>query len=173
MLVECLTGDFQGDLKCVDTVATSGLNVFAHNVETVRELTPYVRDRRATFSQSLRVLERAKVAGAPFTKSSMMLGCGETSEQVEAALRDLRAVGVDGLTMGQYMQPTRKHMKPAEYVQPAVFQHWERRALELGFRYAACGPLVRSSYRAGEFFLTRLLRKGQNSESTAQEKTAQ
>ncbi|KAK9464467.1 hypothetical protein V1512DRAFT_268289, partial [Lipomyces arxii] len=160
ILVEALTGDFQGDLDMVAVMARSGLDVYAHNIETVEELTPYVRDRRATFEQSLRVLRAAKDAKPGLiTKSSIMLGLGETDSQVEAALKALRDVDVDVVTFGQYMRPTKRHMKVVEYVKPEAFERWRVRALELGFLYCASGPLVRSSYKAGEAFIENVLRK--------------
>ncbi|KAK7207836.1 lipoic acid synthetase precursor [Myxozyma melibiosi] len=162
ILVEALTGDFQGDLDMVEIMATSGLDVYAHNVETVEELTPYVRDRRATFRQSLAVLEKAKQSKEGLiTKSSIMLGLGETDEQLEATLVELRKVGVDVVTFGQYMRPTKRHMKVVEYITPEAFEKWRVRALELGFLYCASGPLVRSSYKAGEAFIENVLRKRQ------------
>jgi lipoyl synthase len=160
--VEALTGDFAGCLEHVSLVARSGLDVYAHNVETVEELTPYVRDRRATFRQSLDVLEHAKKEGVRITKTSMMLGVGETTEQVMAALRgmwslhivvlsdlviDLRKIDVDVVTFGQYMRPTKRHMKVERYVEPAEFDKWKDVAEDLGFLYVASGPLVRSSYK--------------------------
>ncbi|KAL8741927.1 MAG: hypothetical protein Q9190_005526 [Brigantiaea leucoxantha] len=161
MLVEALTGDYAGDLSMVSLVASSGLDVYAHNVETVEALTPQVRDRRATFHQSLRVLERAKTAknGGMITKTSIMLGLGESELQLWNTLKELRAVGVDVVTFGQYMQPTKRHMKVAEYVTPEVFEMWRERALGMGFLYVASGPLVRSSYKAGEAFIENVLRK--------------
>ncbi|KAK9460920.1 putative lipoate synthase [Lipomyces oligophaga] len=160
ILVEALTGDFQGDLDMVALMATSGLDVYAHNVETVEELTPYVRDRRATFRQSLKVLEAAKKAKPGLiTKSSLMLGLGETDEQLEATLQELRKVDVDVVTFGQYMRPTKRHMKVEEYITPETFEKWRNRAIELGFLYCASGPLVRSSYKAGEAFIENVLRK--------------
>lgn len=160
ILVECLTGDFRGNLDHVDMVATSGLDVFAHNIETVEALTPIVRDRRATFQQSIQVLAHVKARFPHIvTKSSIMLGVGETHEQVMGALRALREAGVDCLTLGQYMRPTKKHMKVAEYVTPEAFQYWEKMGNELGFAYTASGPLVRSSYRAGEFFIKKMLKQ--------------
>ncbi|KAF2397341.1 lipoic acid synthetase precursor [Trichodelitschia bisporula] len=160
MLVEALTGDFAGDLEMVKIVATSGLDVYAHNVETVEELTPFVRDRRAKFRQSLAVLEAAKLAKPGLiTKTSMMLGLGETEEQVMEALKELRKIDVDVVTFGQYMRPTKRHMKVEEYVTPAVFEMWRERALEMGFLYCASGPLVRSSYKAGEAFIENVLKK--------------
>lgn len=160
MLVEALTGDYAGDEDMVALVATSGLDVYAHNVETVEALTPQVRDRRATFRQSLKVLEAAKRAKPGLiTKTSIMLGLGETEEQLWEALRELRRVDVDVVTFGQYMRPTKRHMKVEEYVAPAVFETWRLRALELGFLYCASGPLVRSSYKAGEAFIENVLKK--------------
>ncbi|KAF8323254.1 Lipoyl synthase [Clavulina sp. PMI_390] len=161
ILVEALTGDFAGSLEGVSTVAKSGLDVYAHNIETVEALTPYVRDRRATFRQSLRVLEHAKKEGMKVTKTSIMLGVGETEEQVMEALRELRKVNVDVVTFGQYMRPTKKHMKVDRYVEPAEFERWKKVADDMGFLYVASGPLVRSSYKAGEFFIENVLRKNQ------------
>jgi lipoic acid synthetase len=159
-LVEGLTGDYAGDLDMVKLVATSGLDVYAHNVETVEALTPQVRDRRATFRQSLSVLKAAKAARPDLiTKTSIMLGLGETEEQLWDALRELRAVNVDVVTFGQYMRPTKRHMAVHEYVTPDVFEQWRVRALEMGFLYVASGPLVRSSYKAGEAFIENVLKK--------------
>ncbi|RMZ81010.1 hypothetical protein DV738_g2426, partial [Chaetothyriales sp. CBS 135597] len=159
MLVECLTGDYAGDLAMVSHVAQSGLDVYAHNVETVEALTPHVRDRRATFAQSLRVLKAAKAAQPSLiTKTSIMLGLGETEPQILDALQQLRAVDVDVVTFGQYMRPTKRHMPVHEYVRPEVFDRWKERALEMGFLYVASGPLVRSSYKAGEAFIENVLK---------------
>jgi lipoic acid synthetase len=160
ILVEALTGDYAGDLDMVKVVATSGLDVYAHNVETTEELTPSVRDRRAKFRQSLDVLRAAKAAKPELiTKTSIMLGLGETEEQLWATLRELRNVDVDVVTFGQYMRPTKRHMKVHEYVTPATFELWRQRALDLGFLYCASGPLVRSSYKAGEAFIENVLKK--------------
>jgi len=160
MLVECLTGDYAGDLDMVKLVATSGLDVYAHNVETVEALTPQVRDRRATFRQSLSVLKAAKAAKEGLiTKTSIMLGLGETEEQLWDALRELRKIDVDVVTFGQYMRPTKRHMAVHEYVTPDVFEMWRQRALDMGFLYCASGPLVRSSYKAGEAFIENVLKK--------------
>lgn len=162
MYVECLTGDYQGNKEDVERVAHSGLDVYAHNVETVEALQSVVRDRRAGYKQSLSVLEHAKRTRPDLiTKTSIMLGCGETDEQVMQTLKDLRAINVDAVTLGQYMRPTRRHMKVAEYVTPEKFDHWARVGDELGFKYTASGPLVRSSYKAGEYYLTNILRKRQ------------
>ncbi|KAJ1994994.1 hypothetical protein H4R33_000009 [Dimargaris cristalligena] len=167
ILVECLTGDFQGNLEDVARVARSGLDVYAHNVETVEELTPFVRDRRAKYRQTLRVLQHAKEAKPSLiTKTSIMLGCGETDEEVLQTLKDLRAVGVDCVTLGQYMRPTKGHMKVSAYVTPQKFDHWAKVGEELGFKYTASGPLVRSSYKAGELFITNILRSRQQPAET-------
>ena len=161
MMVECLAPDFAGDMECVDRVANSGLDVFAHNIETVERLTPFVRDARAKYRQTLAVLQRAKGAqgGGMVTKSSVMLGLGESDEEVEQTMRDLRSAGVDCLTLGQYMQPTKRHLKVKEYVTPEKFAHWERVGSRMGFLYTASGPLVRSSYKAGEFFIKNIVDK--------------
>ncbi|KAB5518485.1 hypothetical protein PHYPO_G00166540 [Pangasianodon hypophthalmus] len=160
ILVECLTPDFRGDLLAVEKVALSGLDVYAHNVETVRELQRYARDPRANFDQSLAVLRHAKsVKPSVLTKTSIMLGLGETDAQIHSTLKELRDSGVDCLTLGQYMQPTKRHLKVEEYITPEKFAHWEKVGQEMGFVYTASGPLVRSSYKAGEFFLKNLLTK--------------
>ncbi|KAG7099336.1 hypothetical protein E1B28_001193 [Marasmius oreades] len=158
ILVEALTGDFAGDLNHVSVVAKSGLDVYAHNIETVEDLTPFVRDRRATFRQSLKVLEQAKREGVKVTKTSIMLGVGETRDQVLDALKELRKVDVDVVTFGQYMRPTKRHMKVDRYVEPSEFDQWKEIAENLGFLYVASGPLVRSSYKAGEFYIENVLR---------------
>ncbi|KAI0399496.1 lipoic acid synthetase [Xylaria palmicola] len=162
LLVEALTGDFMGDLASVEIVAQSGLDVYAHNVETVEALTPYVRDRRATFRQSLSVLRHVKeVKGAEgmITKTSLMLGLGEQEQEVIDALKELRKAGVDVVTFGQYMRPTKRHLKVEKYVTPTEFDMWRQRAMDMGFLYVASGPLVRSSYKAGEAFIENVLRK--------------
>ncbi|CAM4494946.1 unnamed protein product [Leuciscus chuanchicus] len=168
ILVECLTPDFRGDLAAVEKIALSGLDVYAHNIETVRELQRHVRDPRANFDQSLSVLRHAKKAkSSVLTKTSIMLGLGETDAQIHAALKELRDSGVDCLTLGQYMQPTKRHLKVDEYVTPEKFAHWEKVGQEMGFVYTASGPLVRSSYKAGEFFLKNLLEKRKTEDTTA------
>ena len=160
ILVECLTGDYAGDPEMVSLVARSGLDVYAHNVETVEALTPQVRDRRAKFHQSISVLDAAKKAKPDLiTKTSLMLGLGETEEQLWDTLRKLRAVNVDVVTFGQYMRPTKRHMAVHEYITPDQFELWRQRALDMGFLYCASGPLVRSSYKAGEAFIENVLKK--------------
>lgn len=158
-LVETLSGDFRGDLEMVDVMARSGLDVYAHNLETVEALTPHVRDRRAAYRQSLSVLQRAKqTVPTLITKTSLMLGLGETDEQVRQTLRDLREIGCDVVTFGQYMRPTKRHMKVVEYVAPEKFDNWKNIALDMGFLYCASGPLIRSSYKAGEAFIENVLK---------------
>lgn len=170
MLVECLTPDFAGDLKAVEKVVESGLDVFAHNVETVEELQKYVRDARAGYQQSLRVLQHAKVHKPQLvTKTSIMLGLGEKDDEVLSAMEDLRKIDVDCLTLGQYMQPTKRHLKVQEYVTPEKFKYWEEMGSKLGFAYTASGPLVRSSYKAGEFFIKNLLQKKREHVSEAED----
>ncbi|KAK8140992.1 hypothetical protein G3M48_001106 [Beauveria asiatica] len=162
LLVEALTGDFGGDLDMVRIVAESGLDVYAHNVETVEGLTPYVRDRRATFRQSLKVLKHVKdVRGDQgiITKTSIMLGLGEQQQELVDALTELRKAAVDVVTFGQYMRPTKRHLKVEKYITPDEFEMWRQRALDMGFLYVASGPLVRSSYKAGEAFIENVLRK--------------
>jgi len=154
VLVEALTPDFQGDLKAVETVLEAGLEVFAHNLETVRRLTPRVRDPRAGYDQSLKVLAHAKrYRPEVLTKSSLMLGLGEEEEEIREAMRDLRAVGVDILTLGQYLRPTPAHLPVERYVTPEEFKKYEAWGYEAGFREVFSGPLVRSSYRADRVFL--------------------
>ncbi len=151
-LVEVLTPDFQGDRGSLQMIIDAAPTVAAHNLETVERLTPRVRDRRASYKQSLEVLEFYKRGGMR-TKSSIMLGLGETRSEVLQAMRDLRAVECDILTLGQYLRPTEKHLPVEEFVRPEVFAELEAIGLQLGFRFVAAGPLVRSSYKAGEFFV--------------------
>ncbi|KIJ54654.1 hypothetical protein M422DRAFT_220996 [Sphaerobolus stellatus SS14] len=164
--VEALTSDYAGNLDSVSLVARSGLDVYAHNIETVERLTPFVRDRRANFRQSLRVLKHAKSEGVRITKTSIMLGLGEEDADVRHALEELRKNDVDVVTFGQYMRPTKRHMKVVRYVTPEEFDRWRVVAEDMGFLYVASGPLVRSSYKAGEFFIDNVLR-GKGSERRA------
>ncbi|MEM2237895.1 MAG: lipoyl synthase [Candidatus Caldarchaeum sp.] len=158
VLVEVLIPDFNGRKEHVKKVVDSHPDVIAHNVETVRRLTPLVRDRRASFDQSLTVLKTVKeLDSSIYTKSSIMVGLGETREEVVDAMRELRAADVDFITIGQYLRPTLNHLPVVEYVHPSVFDFYRQEALKLGFKYAACGPLVRSSYRAGEFYVRTVL----------------
>jgi lipoic acid synthetase len=164
ILVEALTPDFQGELDLVDTVAEAGADVLAHNVETVERLQWPVRDRRAGYEQSLRVLERYAESDA-YAKTSLMLGVGEYDHEVYQALGDLREVGTDIVTFGQYLQPSRSHLEVFDYVHPDKFDTWEQVAEEeFEFLYCASGPMVRSSFKAGEFFVEALVRDGKSVE---------
>lgn len=159
VLVEALIGDFSGREELVDVVCDANPEVLAHNVETVESLQELVRDRRSSFARSLDVLAHAGGRDArPYTKSSIMLGLGERPDEVTAAMRALRDHGVDFLTLGQYLQPTQGHLPVREFVTPEVFDAYRREGEALGFRYVASGPLVRSSYRAGELFVRSLIR---------------
>jgi lipoic acid synthetase len=157
LLVECLVSDFQGDVDSVASLAVSGLDVYAHNIETVERLQPFVRDPRAGYQQSLSTLAHAKqVQPGLYTKTSIMLGLGETDEEVLQTMKDLRAVDVDVVTFGQYLRPTEQHLSVVEYVKPEKFDHFRRVGEDMGFKYVASGPLVRSSYKAGEFYLEHM-----------------
>lgn len=169
ILVEALTPDFRGDLKLVEKVATSGLDVYAHNIETVERLQRRVRDHRAGYAQSLSVLEHVKkVNNIALTKTSIMLGLGETDEDIRQTLLDLRNIDVDVVTFGQYLQPSKRHLPVKEYVTPEKYAEWQKEAEEMGFKYVASGPLVRSSYKAGEFFLKNLINEREKAASALQ-----
>ncbi|XP_059663128.1 lipoyl synthase 2, mitochondrial [Cornus florida] len=159
MLIEALVPDFRGDPGCVEKVAKSGLDVLAHNIETVEELQSAVRDRRANFKQSLDVLMMAKgyAPAGTLTKTSVMLGCGETPEQVVRTMEKVREAGVDVMTFGQYMRPSKRHMPVSEYITPEAFDNYRTLGMEMGFRYVASGPMVRSSYKAGEFYIKSMI----------------
>ncbi len=160
LIVESLVGDFSGDHDAIDTVVASQVDVFGHNIETVARLQRTVRDARCGYEQSLATLRRAKEhALAPYTKSSIMVGLGETDAEVLETMRDLRAAHVDFLTVGQYLQPTHRHLEVAEWVHPERFEQLRVEGEAMGFGYVAAGPLVRSSYRAGEFFIASLVRQ--------------
>jgi len=151
--IEALTPDFKGSRAAVETVVTSGLDVFAQNVETVERLTHYVRDPRAGYQQTLDVLEWGhEFAPAVLTKTSLMLGLGETDAEVLQTMDDLRARGVDILTLGQYLQPTVNHLPVDRFVSPDVFDYFREQGLQRGFMEVVAGPLVRSSYRADRVF---------------------
>ncbi|XP_034915596.1 lipoyl synthase, mitochondrial [Populus alba] len=167
MLIEALVPDFRGDRGCVEKVATSGLDVFAHNIETVEELQSSVRDRRANFKQSLDVLVMAKehAPAGTLTKTSIMLGCGETPEQVVKTMEKVRAAGIDVMTFGQYMRPSKRHMPVSEYITPDAFEKYRTLGMEMGFRYVASGPMVRSSYKAGEFYIKSMIESDRSASS--------
>ena len=160
ILVEALVGDFQGNREQIATVLAAGPDVFAHNVETVERLTRRVRDHRCDFRRSLQVLALAKeLRPGIVTKSSLMLGLAETEREVEQAIDDLRAHAVDVVTFGQYLRPSLLHLPVMEHVTPARFKALEQRALRKGFAYVASGPLVRSSYKAGEYFIANMIQR--------------
>lgn len=158
--LETLAGDFQGNEVHLKTLLDSdGISVFAHNIETVERMTSQVRDRRATYRQSLAVLANAKkIKPGIVTKTSIMLGLGEARSEVIQAMKDCLEAGVEIFTLGQYLQPSAWHLPVLDYVTPEQFKEYERIGLELGFKYVASGPLVRSSYRAGEFFIEAFLK---------------
>lgn len=158
--IELLCSDLNGNEEAlVSLLAGAPLTVFAHNIETVERLTPNVRDPKASFKTSLRILEMAKELRPDLmTKSSLMVGLGETETDLIDALKSLRTAGVELLTIGQYLAPTATHYPVLSFIPPETFQRWEQLALDLGFRAAACGPLVRSSFKAGDLY-----RKAQDS----------
>jgi lipoyl synthase len=159
-LVEALVGDFGGRVCDVQTIVDARPAVFAHNVETVRRLTRSVRDVRCGYDLSLRMLQAAsEMPGRHLVKSSIMLGLGETDDEVIETMHDLRAAGVGLLTLGQYLRPSEKHHAVERYVPPEAFDELGAIGRELGFRYVASGPLVRSSYRAGEHFVRNVLQE--------------
>lgn len=170
ILVEVLIPDFQGSEESLRTLLASKPHVVAQNIETVERLTYPVRDRRAGYQQTLTLLKRIKLwTPEILTKSSIMLGLGETDEEIRECMAALRAHQVDILTVGQYLQPTHKHLPVEQFITPEKFKEWQRVAEEeYGFLYCASGPLIRSSYRAGEFFVKNQL-EGRQAEIPVQE----
>jgi lipoic acid synthetase len=154
IVIEVLVPDFNDQDESIETVLAANPHIFNHNLETVRRLAPSVRSR-ATYDRSLSVLRKVKAGRGDriYTKSGMMLGLGETEAEVIVALEDLRGAGCDLLTLGQYLQPTLKHLPVVEFIAPEKFAEYGRRAGELGFVHVASGPAVRSSYHADEFNL--------------------
>jgi lipoic acid synthetase len=151
--VEALVPDFSGDEQAITAVAVAGADVIGHNLETVRRLSPYLRDRRAGYDLSLRVLGKFKrLAPASIIKSSLILGMGETRAEILQALQDLHNTGVDAVTLGQYLRPTKKAIPVARYLLPEDFDEIAQAARRIGFRFVMSGPLVRSSYHASEMF---------------------
>lgn len=158
VLIEALVGDFSGRDDLIDVVCDAAPDVLAHNIETVERLQTAVRDRRSRFKRSLEVLLRAKSHHlSPHTKSSIMLGLGERDDEIIETMRALRRHEVDFLTLGQYLQPTPVHLPVQEYIHPTTFDAHRQKGEALGFYYVAAGPLVRSSYRAGELFIRALI----------------
>ena len=170
MLVEALVGDFQGRRDQIEGVLKGKPDVFAHNVETVLRLTPRVRDHRCSYIRSLQVLKSAKeIVPGIVTKSSLMLGLGESERELEQAMDDLREHDVDVVTFGQYLRPSLLHLPVREHVTPARFAALEQRAQKKGFLYVASGPLVRSSYKAAEFYIAGMLRQRKDLEAARNE----
>jgi len=160
IMVETLIPDFRGNQSALNRLMASNPDVIAQNIETVERLTYPVRDPRAGYQQTLTVLASIKRHRPDiFTKSSLMLGLGETDDEIKTCIADLRAHGVDILTLGQYLQPTQQHLPVEEFVTPDAFSAWEVQALNMGFLYCASGPLVRSSYKAAEFFIQGVVEK--------------
>jgi len=160
MLVETLVGDFGGHLDAVDVSVDARPDVWAHNIEVVRRLQRTIRDVRCSYEQSLRVLARAKErAPDVVTKSSIMVGIGETDDEIVETMRDLRGAGVQVLTLGQYLRPTPKHAPVDRFVEPSRFDAFAAEGRAMGFAFVAAGPLVRSSYKAAEVFVASSLRR--------------
>ncbi len=161
-LIEVLIPDFQGRRDLLEPVCAARPEVIAHNIETTARLTATVRDPRASYQQSLDVLRMLKeTAPGILTKSSIMVGVGERESEVYATMQDLRDVGCDFLTLGQYLQPSVKHLPVQEFIPPETFDLYREMGEALGFAYVACGPLVRSSYKAGEFFIRQHLERAE------------
>jgi len=160
IMIEALVPDFQCNERALEMVVEARPEVIGHNIETVESLTPKVRDRRAGYRKSIEVLRAVKrMAPSIYTKSSIMLGLGETETEVIGAFKDLREAGVDILTIGQYLRPSQWHLPVEAYITPAAFERYKAIGSELGFVCVASGPLVRSSYRAGEFFSDAVMRR--------------
>jgi len=180
MLVEALVGDWlatkeQSTEQMIGNVLRGQPDVYAHNIETVLRLTPRVRDHRCSYVGSLATLRLAKKLNPDIvTKSSVMLGLGESEREVEQAMDDLREHGVDVVTFGQYLRPTMLHLPVKEHLSPARFAALEQRAQKKGFLYVASGPLVRSSYKAAEYYIAGMLRQRQSAQGqSAQGQSAQ
>jgi lipoic acid synthetase len=156
-MVEPLIPDYGGSKKSIQKIIDSRPTVISHNIETVKRLTPQVRDPRASYEQSLSVLKTIKETDSVYTKSSIMLGLGEKKDEVLQTLSDLRTVLVDMVTLGQYLQPTLKHLPVAEYLAPERFDEYKKDAERMGFAYVLSGPFVRSSYRASEPFAKNII----------------
>jgi len=157
ILVEVLVPDLRANPEHIKKIINSGVDVFAHNVEVVERLTPEIRDRRASFETSLRTLKIAKdIKPDLYTKSGLMVGLGETKDEIIDTMKRLREIKVNFLTIGQYLRPSIKHAPVIKYYTPEEFKEFEKIGLSMGFDYIASGPLVRSSYRAGEFYVKSL-----------------
>lgn len=161
ILIEVLIPDFRGDVDCLKKIVKAKPDVIDHNVETVERLQKTIRDPRANYNQSLSVLKNVKKLDKTiYTKSSIMLGLGEKEDEVIQTMKDLRKIDVDVFTLGQYLRPSNWHIAVNEYVNPDSFDYFKKKGEELGFKYVASGPFVRSSYRAGEFFIKNMVKNG-------------
>ena len=164
VITEVLIPDFRADENCIRKIVDAKPDVIAHNIETTAILTPKVRDPRATYRQSLQVLRTIREQDTEiYSKSSVMLGLGERKEDLIKTMRDLREVGVNILTLGQYLRPSKGHIPVAEFVPLAQYEYYKEIAEEMGFLYVASGPLVRSSYKAAEFFVKALVQQRERS----------
>ncbi len=173
LLVETLVGDFGGRKRDIRVMLDSEPDVYAHNIEVPRRLTPFIRDQRCDYDLSLGTLQQAKeYAPERFVKSSIMVGMGETDEEILDTMRDLRDAGVDIVTLGQYLRPTPKHAAVARFVTPEAFSDFERAGYDMGFQFVASGPLVRSSYHAAEGFVGARLRAGKTAVPERKETSA-
>jgi lipoic acid synthetase len=159
--VEVLIPDFGGNTGCLCQIVDAHPDVVGHNLETVERLTPLIRDRRVSYARSLEVLKNLKVIDRSiYTKSAIMLGMGETEDEVIKTLRDMRKVGVDFVAIGQYLRPSQRQLEVKEYIRPEMFEQLRKYALESGFLYAASGPFVRSSYNANAYFSESFVCRG-------------
>ncbi|MFL6512457.1 MAG: lipoyl synthase [Nitrososphaera sp.] len=166
-IIEPLIPDFHGDRHALEKVTDAGPEVISHNIETVARLSPLVRDRRATYEQSLSILGMIKELDSRiYTKSSIMLGLGETEEEVIQAAKNLRSADVNIVSIGQYLQPSSKHLPVKEYLPPEKFESYRKIIEKMGFAYTVAGPFVRSSYKAGEFFIKNMIYKNQHPTTT-------
>lgn len=160
IIIESLIPDFRGSVDSLKKIINVRPEVISHNIETVRRLTPKIRNVRASYEQSLSVLRKSReIEPEIHTKSSIMLGLGESEEEIIETLRDLRSVGVDIITMGQYLQPSLQHLPVRDYLSLERFSSLKEIAERMGFEYVSSGPLVRSSYRAGEFYIEKIASK--------------
>jgi lipoic acid synthetase len=157
-IIEPLIPDFNGNRRAIEKVVYAGPEVISHNIETIARLSPLIRDPRATYEQSLSVLEIIKEINYKiYTKSAIMLGLGEMEEEVMLTARDLRSARVDILSIGQYLQPTSRHLPVKEYIAPEKFHSYKKSIERMGFTYVVAGPFVRSSYKAGELFIKNMV----------------
>jgi lipoic acid synthetase len=163
--------DFQGNIEQLKLITDANPDVIAHNVETVRRLQKKARDPRANYEQSLKIIKHIKLL-APhiFSKSAIMVGLGETEDEVKETMDDLRSINCDILTIGQYLKPKNKFLQVDEYVRPQIFRNYKDYGDKVGFMYTASGPFVRSSYRAGELFIKSVLKEREENNQITQTK---